>query len=324
MRAIQIDHPGDVRSLALKETAEPQLREGGLLVDVIAAGVDARDLDPRTGAGLSGMPFIPGSQGVGIVRVVGPGAKGFAPGDRVAWAGGEAAYAEVSVAPAASAVVLPYYLPDAAGLMLADGLDAHYLAHDTVDIAPGEYALVRAADTGVGALLTRILKNRSARIIVTVSSAHNIQAATLAGADQVIVAPSINLSAQVRALTNGTAVHVVFDLARGNSFDESLALLREGGVIVSRSGVDGDQAPRASARSIRCLHPAMSNHTVGRIGFEARTDDLFRWLNDGRLDIIPGVGFPLEQAAAAHRALESLALTSKPFLSIESNEKQRP
>src|SRR5262249_57605039 len=118
------------------------------------------------------------------VAALGPGAEGFAVGDRVAWASSPGCYAEQAVVPAASAVAIPDGVETrvAAAVML-QGITAHYLCHSTYPVAPGDTVVVHAAAGGVGLLLTQLVKMRDGIVIATTSSSAKAELARQAGAD---------------------------------------------------------------------------------------------------------------------------------------------
>jgi NADPH2:quinone reductase len=319
MRAIRVEQPGGPEVLCSVELPEPRPKPGELLVDVHAAGVNFLDIYFRRGLYPRPMPYVPGDEGVGVVRAMGAGVEGFAAGDRVAWVMGEASYAEVATAPASSTVKLPQDLPDEAGLILAQGLTAHYLANDIVDSGPGFTALVHAAAGGVGRLLTRILKLRGARVIATVSSPAKQSAAQDAGADDVIVYSAGDFVETVRGLTDGKGVDAVYDGVGRDTFDRSLASLRRRGHFISFGAASGPVPPvdpRALLRagSISLIRPGLRDFVQTREILDARAQDLFGWLRTGELDLYVGARYPLADAAEAHRALENRQSVGKLIL----------
>lgn len=322
MRAIRVAHTGGAEELKLVDAPAPEVTPGSLLVEVRAAGINFIDVNFRRGAYPIALPYIPGGEGVGIVRALGEEVLGFNLGDRVAWSGGTGSYAEFAVVPAATTVSLPDALGDDAGLVISQGLTAHFLAHDIRPLVAGDTALVHAAAGGVGSLLTQILKIRGANVIGVVSSPAKADIARRAGADEVIVGLDADVAENVRAMTGGRGVEIVFDSVGAPTFEGSLASLRKLGTLVhygASGGALDSISPAALARagSISFIRPTLWDYVPDRAAFDLRMSNLFGWIQDGRLKVDIGGRFPLEQVADAHRALESRASTGKLVLTVQ-------
>lgn len=323
MKAIQFDRTGGPEVLRHVDVAEPALSPDGLLVDVRAAGVNFIDVYFRKGVYPMPLPGIPGDEGVGIVRTVGPDVTGFAPGDRVTYIYAKSGYAEVVAVAAGMATKLPDGLSDDDGFIIAQGLTAHYLATDIGRLGPGAVALVHSAAGGVGALLTRILKLRGVRVIATVSNDAKAAAAREAGADELLVLGADDFSTRVRELTDGRGVDIAYDGIGRDTFDRSLSSVAPCGTMALYGAASGPVPPvdpqsLARAGSISLIRPRLSDYIATREAFEARIADLFKWIGDGRLKVAIGGRFPLAEAAEAHRALESRATTGKLILTTGS------
>lgn len=319
MFAIRVSRTGGPEVLEPVSVTEPAPSAGQLLVDVRGAGVNFLDIHFRRGTNPIAMPYIPGDEGVGVVRALGEGVTGFAIGDRVAWILGEGSYAEVAAVPTKSTVRIPDDMSDDAGFVLAQGLTAHYLAHDIVEPGPGLSVLVHAAAGGVGRLLTQILKIRGTRVIATVSDAAKEPAARAAGADDVIVYSDADFAGTVRELTGGKGVDAVYDGVGKDTFDRSLASLRRRGHFISfgaASGLVPPIDPRALLRagSITFIRPGLRDFIETPEALRSRTADLFAWIKSGRLRVQIGGRFALKNAADAHRALESRRTVGKLIL----------
>lgn len=323
MLAIRADQPGGPEVLKPADFPEPSLTSGRLLVDVHSVGVNFLDIYLRRGIHPRGepvpMPFVPGDEGVGTVRAVAEDVTGFAPGDRVGWILGEACYAEVVAAPAAYAVKIPPQIEIDKGLVLAQGLTAHYLAHEFGTIGDGTPVLVHAAAGGVGLLLTQILKIRGAFVIAAVSSEAKAQAARAAGADAAVLYLDPDFAPSVRRLSGGKGVSVVFDGVGRDTFHLSLASLGRRGFFVlfgAASGAVESIDPRALQRagSVSFARPGLRDFIETRAELQSRADDLFRWIGEGRLEVEIGNRYPLAKAADAHRTLESRGTIGKQVL----------
>jgi NADPH2:quinone reductase len=316
MRAIRITTQGGPEVLQPTDLPDPTPDDNGLVVRSSIVGVNFADTMLRSGVYPAPLPFIPGGDGVGVVRAVGAAVKGFEVGQRVAWSGMFGSYSELVKVAAATAAVMPDDLSDEQGLILSQGLTAHYLAHDVFQARPGTTALVHSAAGGVGLLLCQILKLRGTRVIGVVSSQDKVAAAKGAGAAEVIVSPGPDVAPRVRELTGGEGVDVVFDAVGAPTFDAGVASLRRRGLFVLYGASGGalnsiNPRPPGSPGSISFIRPGLADFIATRAEFEGRVTDLFAWLRDGRLKLEIGGRFPLDQAAEAHRAIESRATTGK-------------
>jgi NADPH2:quinone reductase len=171
MKAVVVRTAGGPEVLEYTEVAQPPVGKDDVLIDVAAAGVNFIDIYQREGIYDMPLPYTPGLEGSGTISAVGPDVSDFAPGDRVAWAGGMGSYAEQVVRHPDTLVRVPDAVTDlqAAQLML-QGLTAHYLITSVFDIKPGHTALVHAAAGGVGLLLCQLISQRGGTVIGTVST----------------------------------------------------------------------------------------------------------------------------------------------------------
>jgi len=293
---------------------------GQLLVDIAAAGVNYMDIYQREGRPPYGrdLPFVPGSEGAGTVAAAGPGAEGFAVGDRVAWAGAPGCYAEQAVVPAASAISIPDGVDTrvAAAVML-QGITAHYLCHSTYPVAPGEVAVVHAAAGGVGLLLTQLVKLRGGTVIATTSGPAKADLARHAGADH--IASYEDFGATVAGVTGGAGAHVIYDGVGRATFAAGLAALRPRGMMVLYGGASGPVPPvepqdLAEGGSLFLTRPTMRHYLASREELLWRTGELFGWIGDGRLSVRIGATYPLAEAARAHHDLAARRTTGKLLL----------
>lgn len=317
--AIEVDATGGPEMLRPRgiEVAPPG--PGQAQVRVAAAGVNFIDIYHRQGVYPQRLPFVPGSEGAGVVTAVGPDVTEVAVGDRVAWESCPGSYAGVVVGPSDRLVPVPdgVTLEIAAAVML-QGLTAHYLATDTHPIAAGEAVLIHAGAGGVGLLLTQIATLRGARVITTVSTPEKAELSRAAGADEVIVGYH-GFPDRVRELTAGQGVAVVYDGVGRDTFDGSLASLRRRGMLALFGGASGQVPPFDIQRlnrggSLYLTRPTLVDYVVTRDELLARTTDLFGWIADGRLDVRIGATYPLADAARAHEDLAARRTTGKLLL----------
>jgi NADPH:quinone reductase len=322
VRAVVVTEHGGHDVLQLQDLPTPVPGAGQLLVDVAAAGVNFTDTYQRRGIYAFPTPFVLGSEGAGRISALGEGVDGFAVGDRVAWSSVLGAYAEQAVIPAASAVPIPDGLSDeaAAGVLL-QGMTAHYLVNSTYAVQPGDSVLIHAAAGGVGLLLTQLAKARGARVIATVSTDDKETLARGAGADEVLRYDGF--AEEVRRLTGGQGVPVVYDSVGLTTYEGSLASLRPRGLLAlfgQSSGVVPPIEPGrlATLGSLFLTRPTLVHYIATPEELRWRAGDLFAGLIDGSLTLRIGGRYALADAAQAHRDLESRRTTGKLILEIST------
>ena len=244
----------------------------------------------------------------------------------MAWTDAPGSYAEQVLVQADRALPVPDGVSDdLAAAAPLQGLTAHYLATSTYPIQAGEWALVHAAAGGVGLLLTQLIRSRGGRVVATVSTQEKAELARAAGAEVVIRYDQLeslphDLPPLVREASSG-GVHVVYDGVGRATFDASLASLRPRGVLALFGGSSG-QVPAFDLQrlntggSLYVTRPSLGAYVATRDELIARSDDLFARVLDRSLDVRIGARFPLADAAAAHRALESRATTGKVILEV--------
>ena len=241
------------------------------------------------------------------------------PGDRVAWTGVFGSYADVNVVPANRLVHVPEGLTtkQAAAIML-QGITAHYLATSTFPLKSGDTCLVHAGAGGVGLLLTQIAKMRGARVITTVSTEEKAQLSRDAGADHVILYTQQEFDAEVKRITDGRGVQVVYDSVGKTTFEKGLASLAPRGYMVlygQSSGKPDKIYPTDLQKgSLFLTRPTIVNYAAERAELEQRSRDLFDWVQSGKLRLRMEFEYPLAQAAEAHKAIESRTTTGKLLL----------
>jgi NADPH2:quinone reductase len=320
MKAIRVQTPGGPEVLQYEEIPDPVPAEGQALVRIEAVGVNFIDVYHRTGLYKVPLPFTLGQEAAGTIESVGPGVSGVAVGNRVAYAGVMGTYAEKAVVPAERLVKIPDGLSarDGAAAML-QGMTAHYLACSTYPLRPGDTCLVHAAAGGVGLLLCQIAKLRGARVLATTSTEEKAQLAREAGADEVIFYDRQDFAAEVRRLTDGQGVQVVYDGVGRATFDKSLDSLARRGMMALFGQASGPVPPLDPAilnakGSIYLTRPSLFHYIVTREELTSRADDILGWIKEGRLKLRIGLELPLREAAAAHHALEGRTTTGKVLL----------
>ena len=321
MQAIQVAATGGPEVLTLVDIPRPQPAAKQVLVRVVASGVNFIDTYLREGRYPAPLPFIPGQEAAGVVVEVGEGVTGYGVGDPVAWTGTRGTYAEYAVAPAADLFKVPAGVKlEAAAAVLTQGLTAHYLAHDTYSIQPGDTVLVHAGAGGVGLLLTQIAKRLGARVLTTVSTEEKATLSREAGADAVILYTQMNFADEVKKLTGGAGLPVVYDSVGKTTFEDSLKCLRPRGLMVLYGASSGAVPPldpiRLMAGSLYLTRPTLKDYVQTRAEFEKRANDLFSWMASGELSVRIGHRYALKDVAQAHRDLEARRTTGKVLLTV--------
>jgi NADPH2:quinone reductase len=230
------------------------------------------------------------------------------------------AYAEYAIVPAWKLVPIPDSIASevAAGTML-QGMTAHYLTRSTYLLQRNDTALIHAAAGGVGLLLIQLAKRVGARVIGTVSTEAKAKLAHEAGADDVILYTKQDFEAEVKKLTYGKGVQVVYDSVGKDTFMKSLNILIPRGMIVlfgQSSGVVGpvDLNLLSQKGSLFVTRPSLTHYASTREELLWRANDLFKWIMKDELRIRIDRTYPLAKAADAHRALEGRETAGKVLL----------
>src|SRR5215510_10544881 len=232
MKAVRVHTPGGPDSLRYEDVAEPTAKAGQAVVKVDAAGINYIDIYYRSGLYKAELPLTLGMEAGGTVTAIGPGVTQVKVGDKVAYTGVPGSYAEYALVPADRLVVLPAGLSTKHGAAaMLQGMTAHYLACTTWPLQPGQTCLVHAAAGGVGLLLTQIAKMRGARVLGTVSTAAKAALSKEAGADETIDYTKQDFEAEVKRLTSGRGVEVVYDSVGKTTFEKSLSSLARRGML---------------------------------------------------------------------------------------------
>jgi len=316
--AMYIPRAGGPEVFERVDVPRPAPGPGQLLMRVAAVGVNFIETYQRAGIYAVDYPFVPGVEAAGVIEEIGDGVTGFAVGGRITTTEGAGSYAEYMVVDAYRALPVPDGVSDeVAAALPAQGITAHYLINSSYNVRPGDTVLTYAGAGGVGLLLTQMLKHRGATVITTTSTPEKAEAARKAGADHVLMYPEVPEG--VRELTGGRGVDVVYDGVGKDTFEGSLASLRIRGTLVLFGGASG-QVPlfdlqRLNAHgSLTVTRPKIDDFLLDAEERRWRARELFDLVAQGNLKVDIGARFPLQQAGAAHAALESRATTGKVVL----------
>src|SRR5256714_6116586 len=320
MKAVRIHAPGGPEALKYEDAPQPTPKAGEAVVKVDAAGLNYVDVYFRTGAYKGEYPMTLGMEAGGTVSAVGPNVSDVKVGDKVAYTGVAGAYAQYAVVPAARLVTLPAGLSTKQGAAaMLQGMTAHYLACSTYPLKTGDTCLVHAAAGGVGLLLCQIARMRGARAIGTVSTDEKAKLAREAGADQVILYTKQDFEVEVKHITGGKGLQVVYDSVGKTTFDKGFNCLAPRGMMVlygQSSGPIGAFDPQVLNQkgSLFLTRPSLGHYTATREELQQRAGEVLGWIRDGKLKLRTELEFPLKDAAEAHRALEGRKTTGKVLL----------
>jgi NADPH2:quinone reductase len=321
MKAIRVHEVGGPEVLTWEDVPDPVPGEGQALVRVEAAGVNFIDAYFRTGLYKGpALPFVVGQEAAGTVAALGAGVTEVAVGDRVAYTGAHGSYAELAAVPASRLVKLPEGVSarEGAAAML-QGMTAHYLTFTTFPLKEGDACLIHAAAGGMGQLLCQIARMRGARVFGTTSSEEKARLAREAGADEVILYTEQDFAAEVKRLTGGRGVQVVYDGVGHDTFEKSLDCLAPRGTMVSYGQASGKVPPvditiLNTKGSLYLTRPSLTHHIATREDLQWRASDILGWIAEGKLRLSIGLELPMAEAAEAHRALEGRRTTGKVIL----------
>jgi NADPH2:quinone reductase len=299
----------------------PEPGAGEVLVKLSAAGVNYTDISQRGGSNKIPLPAVLGSEGAGTVERTGENVSNFRPGDRVAYAMVRGSYAEYAAVPAKMLVKIPTEIgfQTAAAAML-QGMTAHYLSHSTFPLKSGHTALVHAAAGGTGRLLVQMAVMLGARVIGTAGTEAKAALAREAGASDAILYGDRDWVEEVKRLTGGEGVDVIYDSVGQATFTMGLDCLKMRGMMVHFGQSSGPVPPfdtrvLSAKGSLYLARPTLASHIAKPDELAWRAGDVFRWIAGGKIKLRIEREYPLAHAAQAHRELESRRTSGKLLLS---------
>jgi NADPH2:quinone reductase len=313
MRAIQQREFGGPEVLELVDLPTPQAGDGEVLIHVTRAGLNFADTHQRTNTYLAkaSLPLVPGAEVAGVREDT---------GERVVALVGNGGYAEYATAPAAMTFPIPDGLDDAIALaILLQGLTAWHLYRTSARIREGESVVVHAAAGGVGSIAVQLGHPMGAgRVIATASTPEKRDLALELGADVAIDAAPEEMKERLQEANGGRKVDIVFEMAGGEVFEQSLAALAPFGRLVAY-GIASSQANTfdqgALMRRSRAVVGFWLMHCMGRPGMvDEALADLFARAASGELRAVGGATYPLADAARAQEDLAARRTTGKVML----------
>ena len=327
MKAVRVHELGGPEVLRYEDVPEPKPKANEVLVKVEAAGVNFLDIYYRAGFHWGGhhqrsLPYIPGAEAAGVIVELGANVSEFKVGDQVAYgiSNGQGSYAELAAVPSWQLMKLPAAIDSQIGAaVMLQGMTAHYLTHSTYRVKPNDTVLVHAAAGGTGLLLTQIAKMRGAKVFGTTSSQEKVRLAQEAGAHAAFDYTTRDFADEIRKLTDGRGVNVVYDSVGKATFEKSLDCLAPLGWLVIFGQASGPVPPFDTAilnakGSLFLARPSLTHNVASRADVETRAGDLFNWIENGKIGVRIGGVLPLSAAAEAHRRLQSRTTTGKILL----------
>lgn len=310
-KAIRFDEIGGPEVLRLETVAVGDPGPGEARVRHAFVAVNFIDIYFRTGQYPLALPNGLGSDAVGVVEAIGEGVDDIKVGDRVGYLlGPQGAYSDVRVMPADVLIPLPDGISDkTAATLIMKGMTAQYLFRQVYPLKGHETILYHAAAGGVGLIACQWARALGVTMIGTVSSDAKAEVAKANGCTHTIVTSRENIAERVRELTDGKGVEVVFDSVGKDTLDASLDSLQVRGTLVSNGTSSGpvqiDTRVLARKGSLWVTRPAMVHYATPRSHMLSMARELFDLVLAGKIKSEPGQMFALDEAADAHRALES-------------------
>jgi NADPH2:quinone reductase len=321
VKAIRIETTGGPEVMRLADVDLPPPGQGEVRVRHKAIGLNFIDTYHRTGLYPVPLPSGIGLEAAGVIEEVGPGVKGFKPGDRIAYGSGPiGAYSEARNIPTTKIVKLPKAISDeTAAAMMLKGMTARYLLRATYKVKRGDTILFHAAAGGTGSIACQWAKALGAAVIGTVGSEEKAAIAKANGCAHVINYNKENVVERVKEITKGKGVPVVYDGVGQATVNMSLDCLRPRGLLVSFGNASGpvrnfDLGTLSAKGSLYVTRPTLMTYTASLEDFKETAEDLIAIVKSGKVKFAVNQRYPLSEAAQAHRDLESRKTTGQTVL----------
>ena len=320
MKAVRVREYGGPEAMSYDEVDIPSIGENDVLVKIEASGINFIDTYQRSGLYQIPLPATLGLEAAGTVTEIGLNVSSFQSGDRVAYTSVPGAYADYAVVPDEKLVKLPDGVDFSQGAAaMLQGCTALYLCKSTYEVKAGDRCLIHAAAGGVGLLLIQMVKNAGGFVIGTVSTEEKANLAKSAGADEVILYSEQNFETEVKRITEGAGVNVVYDSVGKSTFQKSIDCLSKLGYMVLYGNASGpvtefNPATLGPKGSLFLTRPTLFDYTADRESLDWRTSDVFNWIAEGNLNLRVEHFYALADAQQAHKDLEGRKTTGKIIL----------
>jgi NADPH2:quinone reductase len=324
-KAVRFHAPGGPDVLRLEEVEVSDPGPGQVRVRHVAVGLNYADTYFRNGTYPIPLPAGIGVEAAGIVTALGEGVTGLALGDRVSYTGflnTLGAYSTERIIGAAPLIKLPDSISfETAAAMTMRGLTSAYLLRRLYAFKPGDTILLHAAAGGVGLIVSQWARLLGLTVIGTVGSAAKAEVALAHGCTHVIDYSKSDVARSVREMTGGVGVHVVFDSVGKDTFAGSIDSLRRRGLLVCVGTASGPVPPfdpilLAQKGSLFVTRPALADYIADPAEKAELAGEVFGLVGSGKIKIEINQRYPLEDAAQAHRELESRKTTGSSIFVI--------
>lgn len=322
-KAVVVRRTGGAEQLRVEEIKDAPPTAGQVQIRHTAIGINHTDINHRNGTYNLRLPFIPGTEAAGVICGIGAGVEGFKEGDRVVYATGPiGSYREVRNVSADYVVSIPDGVSDiAAAAVFSKGLMAHTLARRAYIVVPGSRILVHAATGAVAILLTQWAKHMGGEIIGTVGAKEKEQIATKYGCNHVINYKEKNFVEEVKRITDGEGVPVVYDPVGKDTFYQSLACLHLFGTMVSYGQTSGSVMPinlnELSKKSLFLTRPNLKHYKRNRLELVRSSIELFDAIQDKAIRPVIGKRYEgLEHVANAHQDIETRRIIGSAVITL--------
>lgn len=320
MKAVFINEQGGVDKLIYQDISIPKVSADSVLIKNRVAGVNYIDTYLRSGLYPASLPLTLGKESAGDIVEVGANVKNFKVGDRVVYLG-TSAYAEYTNASEAAIAKLSDGITYEQGAAVGiQALTAWTMVRDGYKVQKGDTILVHAAAGGTGLMLCQMIHHLGATVIGTVSTDEKAQLARANGADHTIVYTRENVVDRVNEITNGLGCHAVLDGVGKSTFQDSLAVTRRLGTLISFGNASGVVPPISitclTARNIKLLRPQLFNYLATKEEFQKWFAEVFDLLEKKVINLNVHKIYDLKDAKQAHIDIESRNTTGKLLIRI--------
>lgn len=319
-KAIRIHANGGPEVMVWEDIPTPEPGPSEALIQHAAIGLNFIDVYFRTGLYKApNLPLIIGQEGAGTVTAVGANVTNVAPGDRVAYAGPLGGYATERAIAADRLVKLPDSISFETGAaMMLQGMTAQYLLRRTYTVKQGDTIVVHAAAGGVGLIMCQWAKHLGATVIGVVSNEEKAELARANGVAHTIVGHG-TLVAEVKRITAGAMVPVVYDSVGKDTFMASIDSLAPLGLMASYGNASGPVPPfdlslLSAKGSLYLTRPTLATYTAKQSDLQRVAADLFDVVSSGVVKIRVNQTYSLKDAGLAHTALETRKTTGSTIL----------
>jgi NADPH:quinone reductase-like Zn-dependent oxidoreductase len=329
MRAIGIEQYGGPDVLKWYDKAPiPSVRAGEVLAKVICAGVNFMDIHTRQGKYRDSctysvrVPCILGMEGSGIVVAVGEEVNHLKVGDRIAWCIAWGSYAEyVAIPVSRTARIADEISHEIAAAAMFQGCTAHYLIHDVAKLGQGDTCLVHAGSGSIGQLLIQMGCQLDATVYATASNAHKQTIATALGAKHVLSYDDGSFADEIRLMTGGHGVDVVFDSLGKATLRDSFRATRKRGLVVNYGNVSGsvgdlDPYELGEAGSLFLTRPRLADHMIDAEIVQRRANEVFGAIAAGKLNVTIDEIVSLNDVSMVHERIEERRQIGKAVVRI--------